>query len=59
MEEKIIVINCHGSIEEIISSLKDIVSKLEKVYDTDEDGRLAEGLRLKTNSEKVVLTVLK
>lgn len=59
MEEKIIVINCHGPIGEIISSLKDIVSKLEDAYGTDAYAKLSEGARLKANSERVVLTVLK
>lgn len=59
MEEKIIVLNCHGSVEEIISSLKEVVSKMEQDYQTDVYFKFEEGSRVESNSKSVVMTILK
>lgn len=59
MEDKIITINCHGSIEEIIFSLKEIVSKIEDDYKTDMYSKFEVDTRIESYSKSVVLTVLK
>ena len=59
MENKVITINCAGNMEEIIESLKEVVSKLEDAYQTDAYSKLSEGLFIETSSNVVLLKVVK
>lgn len=59
MDDKIIQINCFGKVEEIIISLKDVLSKLEDAYQKDAYVLLDEGKTISSNTEKVVLRIIK
>lgn len=59
MDDKIIQINCFGNLEEIILSLKEVISKLEDDYNIDAYSRLEQGKIIKSESEKVNLKILK
>ena len=58
MEDKVIRIDCRGSIEEIISSLKEVLEKLEDAYEVDPYYKLEEGKQIESYDRLVILTVI-
>ena len=57
MENKVIQINCVGNIDEILSSLKEVVIKLEDYYNNDLP--LEKGKQIESFYHSVLLTVRK
>lgn len=58
MEDKVIRIDCRGSIEEIISSLKEVLEKLEDAYEVDPYYKLEEGKQIESYDRTVLLTII-
>ena len=59
MDDKIIQINCFGNLEEIILSLKEVISILEQSYESDPYYKLEEGKEITSYSKTVNLRILK
>ena len=58
MDSKVIRIDCRGSIEEIISSLKEVLEKLEDAYESDPYYKLEEGKQIESYDYTVLLTII-
>lgn len=58
MKDKVLRIDCMGSIEEIISSLKEVLEKLEDAYEVNPYYRLEEGKQIESYDRTVILTII-
>lgn len=58
-EKKIIVINCHGRIDEIITSLKEVISNMEEGLNHKSYQDFESGTQLHSKFGNAVVTVLK
>lgn len=59
MEKRIIQINCFGKVDEVVSSLREVISRLEEAHKKDIIPKDGEVFVIASEAERVVLKVLK